>query len=75
MLDELISMASTSDDLAKMLLKARSKLDYASDLHFYDFANPARDGRKLIDVLQRDLEQHKLTYPVVAKSYMTLVKT
>lgn len=54
-LDELISMASNSDDLAKLLLKARDKLDYAHDLHFYDFANPARDARKLIDVLHRDI--------------------
>lgn len=48
-------MASNSDDLAKLLLKARDKLDYAHDLHFYDFANPARDARKLIDVLHRDI--------------------
>ena len=48
-------MAASNDDLAKLLLKAKAKLDYPHDLHFYDFANAARDGRKLIDVLHRDL--------------------
>ena len=52
--------------MANALAKAKTKIAPADELDYYDFANPLAGGRKLIDVLQRDLDKHKHVYPPAA---------